>query len=275
MQIDPIAAQPRVLRHVFHSARSFDNDGLLVFNPDRFAVPASVCFNEAGGSGGDGGAGGTGGEGGQKPAKTYTQAEFDAQMANARRAFERDAEKKLAEAMATTRSELDELKVKLEESGKSATEKERLAAERARTTAETKIAEQAKLLAEREASLAASVTELRDTRLGHELDGLFVKAKVLPEAMRAARLVFLSDTKFEYDAEGKVAGVDVGTKRFSNVGEAVSDWMKTNGSIYVAAPPGGAGTKVGNAGAGSRSYENMSRSEIAALVDASETGAKR
>lgn len=238
-------------------------------NFDRYASPWT-CFADAGagGDGGDGGTGGAGGAGdggsGGKPDKTFTQAELNALIAKERRASEERLGKQFAEERAKTQTELEELRTKFEESGKSAAEKERLAEQRARAAAETKLAEQAKLLAERDTLLARHQQELRDTRLGHELDSLLAAKKVLPEAMRAARLVFLADAKVEYDAENKVVGVDVGPKRFASVAEAIDDWMKANGAIYLAAPAGGAGTRMGNGGPSKPFYQQSTEENIAA-----------
>lgn len=237
-------------------------------NFDRYASPWT-CFADAGAGGdGDGGTGGAGGAGdagaGGKPDKTFTQAELNAILAREKRSAEERAAKTHSEAAAKLQAELEELRAKYEDSNKSAAEKAAAAAARERAAVEAKLAETNKALAERDALLTRHQQELRDTKLNHELNALFGARKVLPEAMRAATLVFRADAAIEYDAEGKVVGVDVGSKRFGTVAEALDDWMKSNGAIYVAAPAGGAGTRQGNGSPSKPFYQQSTEDNIAA-----------
>lgn len=250
--------------------------GLPEPNLARFEASPFICFAD-GDAGGDGGAGAgdAGGDGGKGGDKTFTQAEVNAFLAREQRKIEERMTKAQAEASAKTQAELDDLKIKLEESGKSAAEKERLAAERARTAIEARLAETEKARVAAESLAAQHAQSLRDTRVDYELNSLLNGHKVLPEAMRFALLGFRQDSKLEFDDEGKVVGVDLGTKRYASLSEGVSEWMRANGALFVAAPAGGAGTRAGNAGGAPKSYENMSRDEIAALVNASEPAAKR
>lgn len=268
MRIDPIAASPRVHRHVFHSARSFADDGLLAFNPDRYAVPSSIAFIE--GDGGEGGAGGGEGNAGGGAPKTFTKAEVDAQMAQARRSFEANAAKGIEAATATMRAELDALKAAHEDAGKSAAEKAQAQAARERAVIEARLAEKDKALGETAALVLQRTQELRDTRLDHELTSLMSTSKVVPSSMRFATLGFKADAKIEYDTDGAVAGVDLGGGRYPTVAAAHAEWMKTYGENFIAPPAGGAGTKPGNAGVGSKDFSNMTRSELAAEVDRTE-----
>lgn len=265
MQIDKIAAQPRAIRHAFHSARSFDNEGLLVFNPDRYAVPSSIAFAEPEPTTLEP----------APPEKTYSKAEFDSHMARARKSFEADAAKAAESATATLKAELEALKAAQDDAGKSAAEKAQAAAARERAVIEAKLAEREKALLERDSLISARTQELRDTRLDHELSGLLASAKVLPQAMRAASLVFKSDAKIEYDADGNVSGVDLGTGRYPTVAAALAEWMKTNGDIYVAAPAGGIGTKPGNAGGSSVPHMKKTTEQLIAEADALRSRARQ
>lgn len=248
------APRARTHTHVFHSARSFDNDGLLVFNPDRYAVPSSICFAPE--------------DPPPEPAPpqpaTFTQEQVNALIAKERKASEAKFERTLAERTAETNAKLAELQQAQEDAGKSAAEKAQAQAARERAVIEAKLADTAKTLAERDALVAARTQELRDTRLDYEIGGLFAARKVMPEAQRAASLVFRADAKFEHDDSGKVIAVDLGNKRFDSVAAAMDEWMKTNGAIYVAAPAGGAGTKPGSAGTGGRKLVDMTDDELLA-----------
>lgn len=238
--------------------------GLPEPNFDRFASPWT-CFADAG-AGGDGGDGGTGGAGdagaGGKPDKTFTQAEFNSHLASARKAFERDAEKKMADAIAAQKAELEALKIQLEESGKSSAEKERLAADRARAAIERDLDAERKARAADAAALAQSKMQLRETTLGYELSGLFAAKKAAPESLQDAVDLFKLRAKIEYDEDGKVVGVDYGSGRYETVEKAVDAFWKDRGATFSAAPAGGAGMRLGNANLGNKPLTEMSDDDL-------------
>lgn len=252
------AAQPH---SVFRSSPTFTAEGIPEIHLARHASPWT-CFADSGEGTGEGG-GGSG-----EPPKTFTQEQVNSFLAKEQKKIEDRLAKQYGEASAKTQAELDALKIQIEENGKSAAEKERLAAERARAGMESKLSEQSKAIAERDALLAQSNQRLRDTLVDHELNALFAKANVMPAMMRAALLVFRNDAKLEHGDDGAITSVDVGTKRFASLGEAVADWMKENGAGYTAAPKGGAGTQLGNAGSGSGPAFKRSTDDNIAAADA-------
>lgn len=259
------APSARTRTHTFHSARSFDNDGVPAFNPDRYAVPSSIAFIE--GEGGEGGAGGGDGNAGGGAPKTLTQEQVNGLLAKERKAWEAKLASATGEATSKLQAELDALKAAHEDAGKSAAEKAQAAAARERAVIEAKLNDTTRALAEREAVIATRTQELRDTRLDHELNGHLAVRKVLPQAQRAAMLVFKADAKFEYDDAGTLTAVDVGNKRFDSLALAIDDWMISNGSIYVAATQGGAGSRAGTAGGSTVPLIKRSTEELIADAD--------
>lgn len=227
----------RTHTHVFRPSRSFDNDGLLAFDPDRYSVPSSICFLPDDPPP----------EPPAPPPASLTQEQVNAIIARERKATEDKIAKAKDAEYASLRAELDALKQQQEEAGKSAAEKAALALEREKNAwAQKTEAEKARAEAALAEAQKASA-ELRDTRLNYELNAVFAAQKVMPEATRAALLVFRADAEIEHDPQtGKVVAVTVAEKRFGTLTEAVDEWMKTNGEIYRAAPQGGAGTRAGN-----------------------------
>lgn len=252
--------------HAFVSARAYDNDGLIVFNPDRYAVPSSIGFA-------DGDPPPPAGD--PPPPTTFTQEQVNALLAKERKASEAKFEKTLAERTAETNAKLAELQQAQEDAGKSAAEKAQAAAARERAVIEAKLAETTKALAEHQALAATRTQELRDTRLDHELNALFAARKVMPEAQRAALLVFRADAKFEHDENGAVTAVDLGNKRFDSVSSAMDEWMKTNGAIYVAAPQGGTGARPGNGAGSSVPLLKQTDAQLIAEADRLRAAARR
>lgn len=192
-------------------------------------------------------AGGGAGTPASDATKTITQEQVNAIIARERKATEDKIAKAKDAEYASLRAELDALKQQQEEAGKSAAEKAALALEREKNAwAQKTEAEKARAEAALAEAQKASA-ELRDTRLNYELNAVFAAQKVMPEATRAALLVFRADAEIEHDPQtGKVVAVTVAEKRFGTLTEAVGEWMKTNGEIYRAAPQGGAGTRAGN-----------------------------
>ena len=252
------APSARTHTHTFHSARSFDNDGVPAFNPDRYAVPSSVCFVEPA-------------EPTTEPTTTepkmLSQEAVNAILARERKAFDAKLAQSTNDATAQLRTELEALRAAQEDAGKSAAEKAQAAAARERAVIEAKLNDTTRALAEREAVIATRTQELRDTRLDHELNGHLAVRKVLPQAQRAAMLVFKADAKFEYDDAGTLTAVDVGNKRFDSLALAIDDWMISNGSIYVAATQGGAGSRAGTAGGSTVPLIKRSTEELIADAD--------
>lgn len=250
------AAQPHSVRSYslltgpsWGSSKAFvvGASGLPEPNVARFEASPFVCFADGGTAGAGGsGAGGEGGAGGQPPEKTFTQAELNALLARERRATEEKLSKQFGEQAAATKAELEDLRAKFEDAGKSAAEKAQAQAARERATIEARLAEAEKARQTAEATAQQHAHALRDERTNYELGTLLDKHKVMPEARRLALLGFRADAKLDFDAEGRVAGVDLASGRYASLGEAVDAWMKEHGALFVAAVAGGAGTRAPN-----------------------------
>lgn len=230
------AFMPHSVRYSSHAFVEGPN-GLPMPNVARFEASPFVAFA-------DGEPGVSDGAPPAPPAeKTFTQAELNNIVSRETKKSEAKLKAESDAAIAAARQELEQLKIQVEEAGKSAAEKEKAASQRQLATLEAQIAELKKTAETHAAAKASAETALRDERVNNALNALLAQHKVLPTAMRFAANGFRTDAQIEFDEAGAVAAVDFDGKRFNSLADAVTEWMRANGALFIAGPGGGAGTR--------------------------------
>lgn len=191
--------------------------------------------------------------GGTKPTtKTFSQEEVDRiiaeRLTRERRAFEAKlAESTKAESDKSTglQKQLDELTARLEDAGKTATEKETAAIRRELQAMTQRLNDAGKtvetLTKERDGALARHRDEVVATRFGEAL----AKQKALPTALRKAVSLLRSEAQVELDAEGKLAVTWNGrVYDEGKLGQLGKDFLADN-PFLASHPGGGTGTQSG------------------------------
>lgn len=240
----------------------------------RWLLVHAMLDNEGGGGGagaavgtqasGATGAGAAAGTAGAE--KTFTQADLDRFAGQARL----DERKKYADydALKTAATENAELKKKLEENelkGKSAEERERIAAqkaaaeiERARKDAEDKAAANEKRAVEAE-------TKHRRYRLEIDATTALTAAKALPKMLKHATTAFLAEVEIDQDEKtGDVTAVRYGGVARKDLKDAATAWLADNDG-FAEAPGGGAGSPRPNGGAGPADFSKMTPEQLVSL----------
>lgn len=191
--------------------------------------------------------------------RTFTQDEVNSFLAREQKKLEAKTAAAIAAAKAETAKEYEtkfaEQSARLEElelKGKSAEERERIAADKAaRALKEREAQLTAELAAEK--ARTAELQSLRERdRATHLVTTLYGEAKGLPKMLRHALPAILADVALEWDEDGKpvAARIDGLTK---TPAEAIAHWLaKPENDGFVPHPGGGSGAHRPNGGPGNR-----------------------
>jgi hypothetical protein len=213
--------------------------------------------------------GGGGGAPTPEPAKTFTQADIDKvlgqRLAEERKKFaDYDDVKARAKAQEEANAELAKRLEELELKGKSAEEREKIAAEKAAKRLEAERNEiTAKMTAAEQRAEAAEKkyrTKIVDDALGGGLD----KAKVLSSARASAVKLFRDEAKIELDDDGKVVSIEYGGMSHKSVDDAAAAFLKDNDYLAAGDVPRGGGTKSPNGGGSALPVDASAIDQIAA-----------
>jgi hypothetical protein len=197
--------------------------GFLVHAFSR--TPTGPLFNV------DGDGGGGGGVPGGEPPRTFTQADLDRivgqRVGEATKKFAGfDELKGKAEKAAEYEAELTKLREEKENAGKSAEERERIAATKAAAAMERERQDLMTKITAAEARAESAEKRRRDLivdgGLGAALDGANVLAKARTDAVDA----FRNHSKVELDDDGKILTVTYGGVAYKTASEAALAFLK-------------------------------------------------
>jgi hypothetical protein len=242
---NPVKAWPIAGRT---SSHRFISDSPFVCNIFSHGLLRSErCFAPEG----DGGGGG-GGDGEQK--LSITQKEIDAMMgrrlAEERKKYEGHEDFKAQAAKAKEfEAELVKLREETELAGKSAEERERIAAEKARKTMERSVEEATTKQTAAEKRAEAAEQRYRDSVIERGLSGGLDAGKVLQSAKDDAVDIFRRKSKVEIGDDGKITEVMYGGLPYKTAAEAAVAFMKDH-PHFAPATGGGGGSRPPNAGGG-------------------------
>lgn len=213
----------------------------------RDARDPFLCFNEGGGGGGNPPAGGGGGGNPPpgEPPKTFTQADVD-KMIQARLAKEQakfadyDAIKEKAGKVDTLSKELEDIKVQLEDAGKTADQKAKAEAERAAKAQLQKIEDADKRAAAAEAKEKAAIATLTAERIANHVTAALGRGEADPRFLSDAVKIFMSDAKIELTEDGRSITVEYNDGKYKDPVDAAKAWLRDKPN-FAKAPAGGSG----------------------------------
>jgi DNA repair exonuclease SbcCD ATPase subunit len=202
--------------------------------------------------------------------KRFSQAELESTLTQ-RLARERaSAEKKIAEATRAEqqkaeaiRAELEELKSRLDDTGKSGSEKQIAEAQRALTKQQQALEDTKKLAAQLQGERDAAVQKFTQYRVGQEVQSALLNANAIPSTVADAALIFQQTAKIELDETGAI-NCELGGRNYDTVKEAIDAFLASK-PHFRAHPGGGAGTR--NSGTGAfrgQALSELSGSELLA-----------
>lgn len=203
-----------------------------------------------------------------EPPRTFTQEDFDRAIGKVRAEATKPfadyaALKEKVARLAEAEERAATLATQLEESGKTADEKQRLAGERASKVIERERAAalEGKLAAEaeRDAIKNRYVSEKLAFSIGRGLD----TAKVLSEAREDAVLAFRSAAKIEHDDEGSISSVEYDGIAYKDVASAAAAFLKSKPYLASAGrlPVGGGTNRPTAGGQSGQSLSSMTAAE--------------
>lgn len=189
--------------------------------------------------------------------RTFTQDEVNSFLAREQKKLEAKTAAAIAAAKAEAAKEYEakfaEQSARLEElelKGKSAEERERIAADKAARALKEREALLTSELAAKEAAIKELQSLRERDRNTHLVTTLYGEAKGLPKMLRHALPAILADVTLEWDEDGKpvAARIDGLTK---TPAEAIAHWLaKPENDGFVAHPGGGSGAHRPNGGPG-------------------------
>jgi hypothetical protein len=238
--------------------------GFLVHAFSR--TPAGPLFNVDGDGGGGGGVPGGGVPGGEPP-RTFTQADLDRivgqRVGEATKKFAGfDELKGKAEKAAEYEAELAKLREEKENAGKTAEERERIAATKAAAVMERERQDLMTKITAAEARAESAEKRRRDLivdgGLGAALDGANVLAKARADAVDA----FRNHSKVELDDDdGRILTVTYGGVAYKTAAEAALAFLKEKDHFASGRIVGG-NSQPPNGGSAQQNFQNVSSESL-------------
>lgn len=185
--------------------------------------------------------------------KTFTQAELDQvveqRIARERKAFEAklaDATKTEADKAAGLQKQLDEITARLEDAGKSGSDKELAQMKRELQSLNQKLADSAKSIETLTKERDTASARHRDEVVGNRFQAALSSAKALPGALAKAAMLLRQESQVELGEDGKLQvtwnGRVYDETKLAQLGK---DFIADNGFL-AAHPGGGTGTQHGS-----------------------------
>lgn len=230
-----------------------------------------VLYAEAGEANGAGGGAAAGqAQGAEKPQPKYTDDDLNGIVARERRKLETkfadyESVKAQASEAAELKKQIAELSEKLELTGKTESEKQKLIAEKLEQQRRSEVE---KISAERDqakSAAEAAAKALLDTKKEYQVTQALTAAKALPSMLPYAIRAFIDEVEIELDEKGKVTGATVDGVPKKDLNEAAVAWLK-NRDGFAQAPQGGGGTRGSNGSGIPNDWRDLPADEIGILA---------